>query len=144
LPWLLVGLRDDWDWPSTGQAIEKMDQGKESERAAAATRAQDDEALLAEKEKKNPENCWEPGQQPKHPSFAGHKRAPRSQARLQYCGVLRPPILDRRPTQFWNVKNDIDVKGGLHIMPVDRNVMFGLIALIAIGFVALIVGELLQ
>jgi hypothetical protein len=34
-----------------------MDQGKESERAAAATRAQDDEALLAEKEKKNPENC---------------------------------------------------------------------------------------
>ena len=52
--------------------------------------------------------------------------------------------MDRRPTQFWNVKNDIDVKGGLHIMPVDRNVMFGLIALIAIGFVALIVGELLQ
>jgi hypothetical protein len=52
------------------------------------------------------------------------------------------------------VKNDIDVKsgtsatltrkGGRHIMPVDRNVIVGLIALIAIGFVALIVGGLLQ
>jgi len=53
------------------------------------------------------------------------------------------------------VKNGIDVKrgtlsatftrkGGHHIMPVHRNVMLGLIALIAIGFVALIVGGLLH
>jgi len=53
------------------------------------------------------------------------------------------------------VKNGIDVNSrlafatlagtrGRHMMPIDRNVMFGLIALIAIGFVALIVGELLQ
>jgi hypothetical protein len=53
------------------------------------------------------------------------------------------------------VKNGIEVKSGTsfatfagtrgrHIMPIDRNVMFGLIALIAIGFVALIVGGLLH
>jgi len=53
------------------------------------------------------------------------------------------------------VKNGIDVKSGTsfailsgirgrHIMPIDRNVMFGLIALIAIGFVALIVGDFLH
>jgi hypothetical protein len=49
------------------------------------------------------------------------------------------------------VKNGIDVKSGTsfatftraagpQIMPVNRNVMLGLIALIAIGFVALVVG----
>jgi hypothetical protein len=53
------------------------------------------------------------------------------------------------------VKNGIDVKSGTsfatftraagpHIMPVNRNVMLGLIALIAIGFVALVVGGLLH
>lgn len=35
-------------------------------------------------------------------------------------------------------------EGGRHIMSIDRNVIFGLIALIAIGFVALIVGDLLH
>jgi hypothetical protein len=53
------------------------------------------------------------------------------------------------PTQFRIVKNGIDVKSGTpfdtgnhgrHIMRVDRNVMFRLVALIAIGFVAIIVG----
>ena len=57
--------------------------------------------------------------------------------------------MDLGPTQFRIVKNGIDVKSGTpfdtgnrgrHIMRVDRNVMFGLIALIAIGFVAIIVG----
>jgi len=77
------------------------------------------------------------------------------QTRLQYRGVLRPAVLTRGPTQFRNVKNGIDVKSGTsfatfagtrgrHIMPIDRNVMIGLIALIAIGFVALIVGDLLH
>jgi hypothetical protein len=57
--------------------------------------------------------------------------------------------------QFRSVKNGIDVnrgtsfatfarKGGGHIMLANRNVMLGLIALIAIGFVALIVGGLLH
>jgi hypothetical protein len=35
-------------------------------------------------------------------------------------------------------------EGGRNIMPFNRNVMFGLIALIAIGFVALIVGDFLH
>jgi hypothetical protein len=109
---------------------------------------------LLEKDKKNSENCREPDQHPKHPSFAGHKRALRGQARLQYRGTLRPGVLDRGPTLFRNVKKGIDVKSGTsfatswpkvgHIMPVDRNVMFGLIALIAIGFVALIIGDFLH
>ena len=73
----------------------------------------------------------------------------------KYRGVLPPAVLARGPTQFRNVKNGIEIKSGTsfatfagtrgrHIMPIDRNVMFGLIALIAIGFVALIVGGLLH
>jgi hypothetical protein len=57
--------------------------------------------------------------------------------------------------QFRNVKKGIDVKsgtsfaifgdsGGRKIMPVDRNVMLGLIALIAIASVALFVGGFLH
>jgi hypothetical protein len=57
--------------------------------------------------------------------------------------------------QFRTVKDGIDVTsgtsfatiggtGGRHNMPVHRNVMLGLIALIAIGFVALIVGGFLH
>ncbi|MFZ0066435.1 MAG: hypothetical protein WAK90_09705 [Pseudolabrys sp.] len=134
-----------------------MEQSQQSERAAA-TRAQYGTlwaAVLAEKEKKSPHNRREPDQHPKHPSFAGHKRALGGQARLQYRGVLATAVLARGPTQFRNVKNGIKVKSGTsfatfagtrgrHIMPIDRNVMFGLIALIAIGFVALIVGGLLH
>jgi hypothetical protein len=112
-------------------------------------------AELAEKKKKGPENCREADQYPKHPSFPGHRRAPGAKRACKYRGVLRPAVLDRGPTQFRNVKNGIDVNSrpafatlagtrGRHMMPIDRNVMFGLIALIAIGFVALIVGELLQ
>jgi hypothetical protein len=57
--------------------------------------------------------------------------------------------------QFRNVKKGIDVKSGTsfaifggkgwrQIMPVDRNVMLGLIALIAIASVALFVGGFLH
>jgi hypothetical protein len=57
--------------------------------------------------------------------------------------------------QFRNVKKGIDVKsgtsfavfggqGGRQVMPVDRNVMLGLIALIAIASLALFVGGFLH
>jgi len=57
--------------------------------------------------------------------------------------------------QFRNVKSGIDVnrltafatcsgKGGQIMLPVNRNVVFGLITLIAIGFVALIIGDFLH
>src|SRR4249919_603600 len=59
---------------------------------------------LAEKEKKNPENCREPDQHPKHPSFAAHKRALKCLARLQYRGMFRIVVLARGATQFRNVK----------------------------------------
>jgi len=51
------------------------------------------------------------------------------------------------PMQFQLVKDGIDVNNGTafaDIMFIDRNVMFGLLALIAIGFVALIVGDFLH
>jgi hypothetical protein len=57
-----------------------------------------------------------------------------------------------RPTQFRNVKIGIDVNRPTSFargrwasaMRVNRNVIFGLLAHIAIGFVALIVGDLLH
>ena len=55
---------------------------------------------LTEKEKQNPENCRDPEQHPKHPSFAAHKRDLKCPARLQYRGMFRIAVLDRRPTLF--------------------------------------------
>ena len=113
---------------------------------------------LTEKEKKNPENYREPEQHPKHPSFAAHKRDLKCPACLQYRGVFRIPVLDPGPRQFRNVKKGIDVKPlgcsltysiqyvsvGARPMQVERNVMGGLLAIIAIGFVAIVVGGFLS
>ena len=99
-----------------------------------------------------------PEQHPKHPSFAADKRDLKCPACLQYRGLFRIAVLDPGPTQFRNVKKGIDVKPlGVFAyiqysicecwgspMQVERNVMGGLLAIIAIGFVAIVVGGFLS
>jgi hypothetical protein len=77
---------------------------------------------------------------------------------LQYRGMFRIAVLDPGPRQFRNVKKGIDVKPlGVSAymqysvcecwgfpMRVERNVMGGLLAIIAIGFVAIVVGGFLS
>ena len=129
-------------------AIETQIKVKNPKAPAASSRSRRHLLSSLINEKKNRENCREAAEQPKHPSLAGHRRVLRGHA-LAVSRILRPAVLDLGPTQFRIVKNGIDVKSGTpfdtgnrgrHIMRVDRNVMLGLIALIAIGFVAIIVG----
>ena len=113
---------------------------------------------LTKKEKKNPENYRKRRKYPNHPPFAAHKRALKCLACLQYRGMFRIAVLDPGPRQFRNVKKGIDVKPlGVSAymqysvcecwgfpMRVERNVMGGLLAIIAIGFVAIVVGGFLS
>jgi hypothetical protein len=91
-------------------------------------------------------------------TFAAYKRALKCLACLQYLGMFRIAVLDPGSMQFRKVKKGIDVKPlgvSAHMqhsvceswgspMRVERNVMGGLLAIIAIGFVAIVVGGFLS